>query len=124
MTSPHGSESDDADVLTSASALLGRLYRMRPDQAFDTLLDAAMRHHLSPVQLARGLLELAADAQRSVASMCAPVAAAYQQWGRVLDDGFETARRATPRSLATIISRRGPDSDSTTPEEDTPTLAG
>jgi hypothetical protein len=120
---PELSESDDADVLASASALLAQLYRMRPDQAFDTLLDAAMRHHLSPVQLARGLLELVSDIHRSVTSMCAPVAAAYQQWGRLIEDGFETARRAAPRSITEILTRRA-EADAAMSEENTPTLTG
>jgi hypothetical protein len=74
----------DAAILAAAQSAIARACRCRQDQAFDALLDAARHHHLSVLQLARGLVELLNDPPRRQTPLRGAAAIAFEQWGHRL----------------------------------------
>jgi hypothetical protein len=69
-----------ATILSAAQNVLAHACRWDADQASDALLDAALHHHLSTLQLARGLIELVSDLHEP-STLHGPAAAAFKQWG-------------------------------------------
>src|SRR5574340_1293346 len=96
-SSPDPHRHAEAVVLHDAQEIVSALRRCGPEQAFDELLDAAIRHHLAVTQMAQGLIRLlAADLPRIGDAVQGSTEAAHQEWGRFLDRLPGRADRAAP----------------------------
>src|SRR5574340_1090481 len=94
---PRPRHSAEAAVLHDAQEIVSALRRCGPEQAFDELLDAAIRHHLAVTQMAQGLIRLlAADLPRIGDAVQGSTEAAHQEWGRFLDRLPGRADRVVP----------------------------